>query len=68
MHFICYSVLRNGVVGCVMTIKHIVARNESSSEPSNPDETTDKAKKAIQLLGKYLLYISNVPCKLLYLQ
>lgn len=41
------------MVGCVMTIKHIVARNESSSEPSNPDETTDKAKKAIQLLGKY---------------
>lgn len=33
-----------------------MARNESSSEPSNPDETTDKAKKAIQLLGKYCTF------------
>lgn len=55
---ICHSVLRNGVVGCIMTIKHIATTENTSSESVYLNESSDKTKKAIQLLGKYDLYLN----------
>ncbi|XP_054265883.1 Fanconi anemia group D2 protein homolog [Macrosteles quadrilineatus] len=56
------SVKRNGIIGCVMTIKHVTTVSESTTDSlaSEKNHTSDKAAKASQLLE--LLLSSTKDC------
>ncbi|KAG8323520.1 Fanconi anemia group D2 protein [Homalodisca vitripennis] len=51
------NILRSGVVGCVMTIKHIASipqPENSEMSDTNNEEISEKAKRAVQLLEMLL--------------
>lgn len=54
VYMLCWfcSILRNGVVGSVMAIKHMATTPTRTSKALDSSQLSEKAKKAIPLLGE----------------